>query len=190
VTGVRLELSIPGLVVLVGAAGAGKSTLAARLFRPDDIVSSDSFREMVSGDAGDQRATRNAFGILHREVRRRLADRRLVVVDATNVERAARLQLLRIAAIVGAPTTAIVILGAGNDIHARNAARFGRVVPADIVDRHLGRLALLGEHPAAVGATLRLEGFGAVHVVRSGDEIHGVNVIALAAAPAVADSPA
>ena len=36
-----ITIQDPSLVVLVGAAGAGKSTLAARLFDPDEIVSSD-----------------------------------------------------------------------------------------------------------------------------------------------------
>ena len=65
-----IEIPVPGLVVLIGAAGAGKSTLAVRLFAPADVLSSDDLRAAVSGDAADQRATRTAFGILHREVRR------------------------------------------------------------------------------------------------------------------------
>src|SRR6185369_12277405 len=51
----------PCLVILIGAAGAGKSTLAARLFAPDAILSSDALREVVAGDATDQRATKVAF---------------------------------------------------------------------------------------------------------------------------------
>jgi predicted ATPase len=63
----------PSLVLLVGAAGAGKSTLAARLFPADEIVSSDALRALISGDEGDQRVSGAAFRILHRTVRRRLA---------------------------------------------------------------------------------------------------------------------
>ncbi|MDQ3128933.1 MAG: AAA family ATPase, partial [Chloroflexota bacterium] len=89
-----IALAVPGLVVLIGAAGAGKSTLAARLFAPADILSSDALRAAIGGDAADQRATRPAFAILHREARRRLAEGRLVVVDATNVEMSARRPLI------------------------------------------------------------------------------------------------
>jgi hypothetical protein len=39
------------------------------------------------------------------------------------------------------------------------------VVPADIVDRHLAALGRLGADGAAIQATLRLEGFAAVHLV-------------------------
>lgn len=166
----RLELPVAGLVVLIGAAGAGKTTLAARLFDPSEVVSSDDLREAVSGDAADQRATRTAFGILHREVRRRLAAGRLVVVDATNVEFGARKALLRLARDAGAPASAIVILAPAEVVHAQNAGRPGRVVPATIVDRHLARLADLGPGPADIAARLRAEGFGAAHVLDWGGD--------------------
>ena len=163
-----LEIPVPGLVVLVGAAGAGKSTLAARLFTPAEILSSDDLRAALSGDAADQRATRLAFGILHREVRRRLATGRLVVVDATNVEPRARLELRWIAAAAAVPAIAIAIVAPPAEVHARNAARAGRVVPAEIVDRHLTRLAGLGSEPAAIVAALLDEGFVAALVVDDG----------------------
>lgn len=167
-----IDVPVPGLVLLVGAAGSGKSTLAARLFDPAEILSSDALREAVSGDAADQRATRTAFGILHREARRRLAAGRLVVVDATNVETAARRTLLRLARAAGVPSVAVVIVAPAEVVHGRNAGRAGRVVPADVVDRHLARLTGLGREPAEIVATLRAEGFAAVHVL-STDELLG-----------------
>lgn len=168
---VRVRLEVPGVVVLIGAAGAGKSTLAARLFDAADVVSSDAFREAVAGDAADQRATKVAFSILHREVRKRLVAGRLVVVDATNTQRHARLGLVRIARAAGAPAIAIVLAADGPAAHARNAARRGRVVPAEIVDRHLEAVARLGEDAAAIEAILTLEGFAAVHVVGEGRSV-------------------
>ena len=166
--GAPIHVPVPSVVVLIGAAGAGKSTLAARLFEPADVVSSDALREVLTGDAADQRATRVAFSILHREVRSRLAAGRLVVVDATNVERHARLGLVRIARAAGAPAIAIVLAGDGDATRARNAAREERVVPADVVDRHLAAIARLGADPPAIEAVLRLEGFGAVSVLGEG----------------------
>ena len=56
---------VDALVLLVGPAGAGKSTWARGRFRRSQVVSSDDLREMVSDDATDQDATRDAFAILH-----------------------------------------------------------------------------------------------------------------------------
>ena len=176
VTAAPIDIPVHGLVVLIGAAGAGKSTLAARLFEPSEIVSSDALRERVSGDAADQRATRPAFGILHREVRRRLAAGRLVVVDATNVEATARATLCRLADAARVQAIAIAIVPSAREVHRRNASRAARVVPQDIIDRHLGRLDDLGTTSAAIAAALLAEGFTAAHVLRSADELDSVEV--------------
>jgi protein phosphatase len=151
----------PSLVVLVGAAGSGKTTFAARHFGSDEVVSSDGFRELLSGDAADQSRTRTVFSILHHEVVTRLTAGRLVVVDATNVERHARRALVGRAALAHVPAVAIVLDLPGQVVHARNAARSGRVVAASVVDRHLERLR------AALAAELAGEGFAAIHVIRS-----------------------
>lgn len=182
-----IDVPEPGLVVLVGAAGSGKSTLAARLFAPDEILSSDAFREAVRGDPADQRATRPAFAILHREAARRLGAGRLVVVDATNVERAARLALLRVARAAGVPAIAIVLAVPAADAHARNAGRSGRVVPADVVDRHLGRIAELGTDAAVIVDRLRAEGFTAAWVLSSTLDLAELRIRRVA--PAVRDDP-
>jgi predicted kinase len=159
-------LPSPALVVLVGAAGSGKSSFAARHFDAGDILSSDAFRAIVSGDEADQRATKTAFSILHREVSQRLAGGRRVVVDATNVERVARRGLLARARMAGMPAVAIVLDLPPPLVHERNRRRTGRVVDPAIVDRHLERLAA-----ALAAETLLEEGFAEVHMLRSGAEV-------------------
>jgi predicted kinase len=166
-----LRLQEPSLVVLVGAAGAGKSTLAARLFAPSEILSSDAYREAVSGDAADQGATRLAFRILHREMGRRLAAGRLVVVDATNVETAARRELVARAAAAGIPAVAIVLALPAAVVSARNAARIGRQVDQAVVDRHLDRLAT-----ALAADRLNGEGFAAVHVLETAAAVDALRI--------------
>ena len=166
-----LRIPDPSLVVLVGAAGSGKSTLAARLFVPSEILSSDAYREAVSGDAADQRATKLAFKILHREVERRLATGRLAVVDATNVESGARRALLTRAAAAGLPAIAIVLALPSSVVTARNARREGRVVEQSVIDHHLRQLA------AALAADrLTAEGFAAVHVLRTPGEVDALRI--------------
>jgi protein phosphatase len=132
-----VQLPDPSLVLLIGAAGSGKSTLAARLFDPDEILSSDAFRAMISGDAADQRATRAAFERLHRELATRLLAGRLTVLDATNLERSARQAAIVRARAAGVPVGAIVLDLPAAVVLARNAARTERVVDPAVVRRHL-----------------------------------------------------
>jgi protein phosphatase len=173
-----ITVPVPSLVVLIGAAGSGKTTLAARLFDPDEVISSDELRAAVSGDPADQRATRPAFSILHRELASRLAAGRLVVVDATSVEERARRALLLGAKAAGVPATALVLALPRAVVHARNAARLDRPVPTDVVERHLARVAgLVSGGDAAAATTLRGEGFATVLILRSDDEVARLRVV-------------
>lgn len=156
-----LRLPDPCLVVLVGAAGSGKSSLAARLFAPDAILASDAYRALVAGDESDQGATQAAFAILHRQLDRRLADRRTTVVDATNVTAYARRGLVQRAAAHGIPAVAVVLALDPTLVLAQNAARTSRIVPEPAVQRQLADL------ERSLRRGLDVEGFAAVHVVRT-----------------------
>jgi protein phosphatase len=155
-----IQLPDPCLVVLVGPAGSGKSTLAARHFRPEEILSSDAYRQLVSGDAADQRATGLAFRRLHGDLAARLRAGKLCVVDATNVTVHARRNLLARASDAGIPTVAIVLDLSPEVVHARNAGRPVRVVDPAVVDRHLA-----GLRDAIDAASLTAEGFDDVVVL-------------------------
>lgn len=169
--GTVLRLPEPALVVLIGAAGAGKSTLAARLFPADAILSSDAFREIVSGNAGDQAATRTAFAILHRQLERRLAAGRTTVIDATSVTPQSRRGLLRRAAAHGVPAIALVLDVPRPLVLARNASRSGRVVPEAAVLHQLAGLSATMR-----GRTLEEEGFAAIHVIRTASELDALRL--------------
>jgi predicted kinase len=179
---ITVTVPVPSLIVLIGAAGSGKTSLATRLFDPDEVISSDELRAVVSGDAADQRATRPAFAILHRELRLRLASGRLVVVDATSVEERARRALLRGTRAAGTAATALVLALPGDLVHARNEARLDRPVPAEVVERHLARVAgLVADGDAAAVGTLRGEGFDTVVILRSDDEIARLRIVRVSA---------
>jgi predicted kinase len=171
---IELEVPDPSLIVLVAAAGAGKTTFAARHFEPAEILSSDSYRGRIAGDESDQRVTRAAFRMLHRDLERRLADRRLTVIDATNVERSARRELLSRAAAAGLPAVAVVLDLPPAVVLARNARRSTRVVDPSVVLRHLARLrASLDDHDRPFDG----EGFLRVVVVRDPAELDEIRVV-------------
>jgi len=161
----------PSLVVLVGAAGSGKSTFAARHFEPSEILSSDAFREAIAGDAADQSASRAAFAALHESLDRRLREGRMTVVDATNLARSARRALVTRAAAAKIPAIAIVLDLAPRVVLARNAARHDRVVPEDVVRRQLERVCQIVD-----AAALTVDGFERIVTLHDPVEIDAVEV--------------
>ena len=163
----------PSLVVLVGAAGSGKTTFAARHFDPSEILSSDAYRAVIAGDEGDQTATRAAFGRLHRDLTRRLHAGRLTVVDATNVDRTARRGLLARSRVAGVPAVAFVFDLPAAVVLARNASRAERVVDGAIVHLHLARLRTTLDGPSG---DLRLEGFQDVTLFGQPSEVETVQI--------------
>ena len=168
-----IELPEPCLVVLVGAAGAGKSTLAARLFAPDQVLSSDAHRALLAGDEADQRVTKTAFAILHRQLARRMTERLTSVVDATNVTSFARRSLVRRAAASDVPAVAIVLDLPPALVLGRNATRLGRIVPEEAVRRQLGELAR-----SLRRGDLEGDGFSAIHRLRTAEDLESVALAA------------
>ncbi|WP_304451894.1 polynucleotide kinase-phosphatase [Nocardiopsis sp. YSL2] len=159
-------LGVPemGLVVLVGVSGSGKSTFAARHFRPTQVIGSDYCRGLVSDDENDQSASADAFALLHTVVDIRLRRGLLTVVDATNVQRKAREQLVRVAKDNDVLCTAIVLDVPEALAVARNRERPDRDFGAHVVRRQRRDLKQSLKR-------LDREGFRRVHVLRGPEEI-------------------
>ncbi len=128
-----LNIPASALVVLIGVAGSGKSTFATGAFRATEILSSDSFRGMVSDDEGNQDASDDAFALLHLILEKRLRRGKLCVVDATNVRPDYRARLLDAARTFGRPAVAIVFDTPEKICVARSASRAARVVSAQVI---------------------------------------------------------
>ncbi len=157
-------LDIPelSLVALVGATGSGKSTFAARHFLPTQVLSSDAFRALVSDDENDQGATGDAFDALYYVAAKRLRAGRLTVVDATNVQRQDRAQLVAAAKDQDVLPVAIVFDLPVAVSRERNAAHRG--LPDHVVRRQHDALRRSIRH-------LRKEGFRKVHVLSTVEEV-------------------
>lgn len=136
----KLVVPEPSLVLLVGAAGAGKSTFAQAHFRPTEIVSSDALRAMLADDPNDQAASGEAFRILTLLIAGRLRRRLLTVVDATNLRAETRRRLRRMATRHGIPAVAMAFDLPADLVRARNAGRLERQVLASVVDGQIERL--------------------------------------------------
>ncbi len=122
------EIVVPrlALVVLAGVSGSGKSTWARKHFLPTEIVSSDRCRAMISDDENNQAVSPAAFRLVHFIVEERLRLGRLAVVDATNVQREARLPLLALARQYHALPIAVIFNLSEEIYTARNEQRADR----------------------------------------------------------------
>ena len=138
----NITLPDPSLVVLIGVSGSGKSTFARQHFAPTEIVSSDHCRALVCDDENNQAVNQDAFELVHLIAAKRLAHRKLTVLDATNVEASARQPLLDLAKAYQVPVLAILLNLAETLCCTRDAARSQRNVGAEIIQQQGRRLQL------------------------------------------------
>ena len=166
-----MELAVPelSLVVLVGVTGSGKSTFARAHFRPTEVISSDFCRGLVADDENDQSATPAAFELLHHIAGQRLKAGRLTVIDATNVQPEARRELVALAREHDVLPVALVLDLPEKLCAERNASRPDRDFGAHVLRRQRGQL-------RRGLSSLKREGFRAVHVLRTPEEVDAATI--------------
>ena len=159
----KITLPEPSLVVLAGPSGSGKSTFARRHFRPTEVISSDYCRGLVADDENDLSATGEAFDLLRYIASKRLAGRRLTVIDATSVKPEDRAGLIALAREFHLLAAAIVFDLPPQLCLRRNEERSDRDIGPHAVRRQSGTLrrSLRG---------LRREGFHSVTVFATPEE--------------------
>lgn len=150
-----LRLPDPCLVVLVGAAGAGKSTWAVEQLGARRVIAADDLRAMVGLHEHDQRASKDAFDVLERIVRARLRRRFTTVVDTTGLDPKRRARFVALAREHRIPAHAVIFAVDDRTVRARNRQR-PRPVPSSVLTSQLRAM-------AALDPTLAGEGFDGVH---------------------------
>lgn len=131
----ELAIHEPSLIVLCGPAGAGKSTFAQRHFAPSEVLNADVMRGMLCDDVNDQDHNDQVFEVLHRIAELRLQNGLTTVIDATNLEVAARLPLRRLARDKRLPTHLVIIEADLDLIRQRNSER-SRQVGDGVLRKH------------------------------------------------------
>jgi protein phosphatase len=109
------------LVLMVGAPGSGKTTLANLWFGWEEITSLDMIRGFLTGDENNQSATGEAVALQHRIVEYRCRLGLLTCVDNTNLVPEHRAPLLQLADQHQVPTYAVVL-----DVEVDTALRQNR----------------------------------------------------------------
>ncbi len=165
----RIDIPDPSLVVLIGPSGSGKSSFAGAHFAPTEVISSDFCRGLVADDENDQAATSDAFAVLQFIAGRRLAQPRITVVDATNVQREARRPLIDLAKQHDLFPVAIVLDIPEGICQARNRSRPDRDFGSHVVRNQRAKL-----HKSLKG--LQREGFRRVWVLRSPEDVAGAEI--------------
>jgi alkanesulfonate monooxygenase SsuD/methylene tetrahydromethanopterin reductase-like flavin-dependent oxidoreductase (luciferase family)/predicted kinase len=140
----------PALVVLVGAAGSGKSTWAAQHYLPREIVSSDQLRAVVGSGEHDLDASDDAFSLLDQIVTARTGRRLTTVVDTLGLSVDRRLGYLALARRAGLPAVAVLFATDAAVCRQRNRSR-ERSVPAAVLDEQLYRVREAADQLATEG---------------------------------------
>lgn len=161
-----MTLTIPklSLVVLIGPSGSGKSTFARKHFLATEILSSDVCRGFVSDDENNQNVTKDAFEVLHFIAAKRLALGRLTVIDATNVQREARMPLIALARQYHVLPVAIVLNLPEDVCQSRNKNRPDRTFGLHVIRNQRSQL-------RKSIRSLKLEGFRKIFVLESPEEV-------------------
>ncbi len=124
----------PGLVIMVGPPGTGKSHLVRRLAEqlPLKVVETDAIRRQINPHPDySPRENRRVFHIAHRRIDRLLRQGKNVVFDATNIYESGRRTLYRIAESDGARLLIVRTVAPDEVVERRLRGRMEGLSPAD-----------------------------------------------------------
>jgi protein phosphatase len=166
----RIEIPETAVVALVGASGSGKSSFAKKYFKPTEVLSSDYFRALVSDDENNQQVTTQAFDVLHYVANKRLELGLLTVIDATNVQKEARAEVLRLAREQNCLAVAIVLNISEKVCRERSVNRPNRDLSGRYIAHQIEQLRRSFKH-------LKKEGFRYVYILSNDEDIADIEII-------------
>lgn len=166
----RIEIPDLAVVALVGVSGSGKSTFAKQHFKPTEVLSSDYFRALISDDENNQQVSSQAFDTLYYVANKRLDLGLLTVIDATNVQKHARAEVVRLAKAQNCFAVAIVLDMPEKVCRARNEKRTDRDFGGHVITRQADQL-------RRSIRTLRKEGFRYVYVLKGEEDVANVEIV-------------
>jgi len=156
------------LYIPIGPPGCGKDYLANHMIEvdmigDDDVVSSDHYRRILSGDQTNQTVTGKVFKIVDTIVWTRLQHNLDVYLNATNLTAKDLRNVLTSAVENGQPITLMVTSLKREVIEAQNASKhrqnLGTVVPAEAMERMFARLETMQTELPKIAEDFNVERF-------------------------------
>lgn len=163
-----IRIPKPALVLLIGISGSGKSSFAAKHFKPTEVISSDRCRALIADDQTDQTVSKEAFALVRFLTEKRLGAGKLAVIDATNVLDWGRAGLLEIAQKQSVPTIALVLDLPLELCLLRNSQR-ERSVPPKVIEKQAADLRITLEQ-------LEVEGHQAIYRLQTSQEMEECSI--------------
>ncbi len=129
----------PTLWVMVGLSGSGKSSIAKEIAENNTnttIVSSNSIREELTGDYGNQENNEEVFKVFHKRIRETLENNTNVIADATNITMRSRRAIIENVKGIECRKIAYLIPKPFDQCKIENLSR-QHPVPKEVLDKQL-----------------------------------------------------